>query len=228
MKLTIDEIARRLELNLDTLERWIRQGRIPVKKRGAKGVFYEPELKRWALAQRRSYTVSIRGNKNEQDGRTCMLATAMEQGGCFTGVGGSTTETVLKACVELVPGLSTGAAQELYTQLMAREELISTGVGKGIAIPHPRNPLDQGVETPMIITCFLEKPVDFKSIDDLPVFVLFLLLNPSIEDHLTLLSRLSFCLREASFVRFLKTCSNEEQLLDMVKKMEATIESKGI
>ncbi|MCP4115521.1 MAG: PTS transporter subunit EIIA [Desulfobacteraceae bacterium] len=228
MKLTIDEIARRLELNLDTLERWIRQGRIPVKKRGNDGIFNEPELKRWAVSQRRTYTVSTQGTGNEQDGGSCMLATAMEQGGCFSGVGGSTTETVLKACVDLVPGLSTGIAQELYTQLLAREELISTGVGKGVAIPHPRNPLDQGVETPMIITCFLEKPVDFKSIDDLPVFVLFLLLNPSIEDHLNLLSRLSYCLREDSFVRFLKTCPNEEDLLDMVKKMEATIESKGI
>ncbi len=228
MKLTIDEIARRLELNLDTLERWIRQGRIPVKKRGDEGIFNEPELKRWAVAQRRSYTVSTQGNRSEQDGGTCMLTTAMEQGGCFTGVGGSTTETVLKACVELVPGLSTETAQELYIQLMAREELISTGVGKGVAIPHPRNPLGQGIETPMIITCFLENPVDFKSIDDLPVSVLFLLLNPSIEDHLNLLSRLSFCLREDSFVRFLKTYPNEEQLLDMVKKMEAKIESKGI
>lgn len=228
MKLTIDEIARRLELNLDTLERWIRQGRIPVKKRGDEGVFNEPELKRWAVAQRRSYTVSTQGNRNEQDGRTLMLSAAMAQGGCFAGVGGSTTETVLKACVDLVPGLSTEVAQELYTQLLAREELISTGVGKGVAIPHPRNPLEQGVETPMIITCFLETPVDFKAIDDLPVFALFLLLNPSIEDHLNLLSRLSFCLREASFVRFLKTCPNEGQLLDMVKKMEATIESKEI
>jgi len=228
MKLTIIEIARRLSLNLDTLERWIRQGRIPVSKRGDEGIFNESELKRWAFSQRCSYQALDKETRNEQEELNFMLATAMEHGGSFKGIKGSTKNTVLKACVDLVPGLSKESAQSLYTQLLAREELISTGVGKGIAIPHPRNPLEDGVKLPMIVTFFLEKPLDFDAIDDLPVFVLFLLLSPSTGDHLKLLSRLSFCLRSDSFTGFLKTFPNEVQLLGRVKEMEANIEGKGL
>jgi len=228
MKLTVIEIARRLSLNLDTLERWIRQGRIPVNKRGDQGIFNEAELKRWAFSQRCSYQDSDRGTNNEQHGVNCTLVTAMEHGGSFKGIKGSTKNMVLKACVDLVPGLSKESAQSLYTQLLAREELISTGVGKGIAIPHPRNPLEDGVKIPMVVTFFLEKPLDFDAIDDLPVFVLFLLLSPSTGEHLKLLSRLSFCLRSDSFTGFLKTSPNEAELLGRVKEMEANIEGKGI
>jgi len=228
MKLTIIEIARRLSLNLDTLERWIRQGRIPVSKRGEEGIFNESELKRWALSQRCSYQALDKETGNEQEELNLMLATAMEHGGSFKGIVGSTKNMVLKACVDLVPGLSKESAKSLYTQLLAREELISTGVGKGIAIPHPRNPMEDGVKIPMVVTFFLEKPLDFNAIDNLPVFVLFLLLSPSTGDHLKLLSRLSFCLRNDSFTGFLKTFPNEVQLLGRVKEMERNIEGKGI
>jgi PTS system nitrogen regulatory IIA component len=47
--------------------------------------------------------------------------------------------------------------EELYEKLMERERLASTGIGNGIAIPHPREPLSKPPETPAITTCFLEK-----------------------------------------------------------------------
>ena len=78
----------------------------------------------------------------------------------------------------------------------------------------------------MVVTFFLDRPVDFDAIDDLPVFVLFLLLSPTVQDHLTLLSRLSFCLRDGPFVAFLKKIPEQEALLARVKKFETTIESK--
>ena len=226
MKLNIKEIAKRLDLNMDTLDRWIKQGRIPVKKKGNEGIFNESELKRWALSQRCSYRISTRGDENVSQGCACMLASAMEHGGCFSDIKGGNKDAVLKACVDLVPDLSPAISEILYTQLLQREALISTGIGKGIAIPHPRNPLEKGISRPMIVTCFLEKPIDFNSIDDLPVFVLFLLLSPSVQDHLKLLSRLSFCLREATFVSFLKRIPKDHELLARIKKMEITIETK--
>ncbi|ACN14748.1 PtsN1 [Desulforapulum autotrophicum HRM2] len=226
MKLTIREIARRLALNMDTLERWIKQGRIPVTKRGDEGIFNETELKRWARSQRCSYRVSTQPDNNEHQTGSGMLALAMDLGGVFAGVEGSDKASVLKSCVSLVPGLSPDFQEILYAQLLEREALISTGIGKGIAIPHPRNPLDKGVDCPTVVTFFLDQPVDFDAIDDLPVFVLFLLLSPTVQDHLKLLSRLSFCLRDGAFVSFLKKIPEQEALLARVKKMETAIESK--
>ncbi len=111
---------------------------------------------------------------------------------------------------------------------MEREKLTSTGIGQGVAIPHPRNPMGQGLTEPMIVTCFLEKNVAFQSIDDQPVFVLFLLLSPTIEIHLNLLSRLSFCLRESDFIRFIRQAPDAEQFLSRIEEMENCLNNKGV
>jgi nitrogen PTS system EIIA component len=57
-------------------------------------------------------------------------------------------------------------------------------------------------------------------VDGLPVFVLFILLSPSVKIHLHLLSRLAFCVRDASFVDFLKQVPSPEELLEKVKNLE--------
>ncbi len=211
---------------MDTLERWIKQGRIPVTKRGNEGIFNESELKRWARSQRCSYRVSTLPDKNDHQTGSGMLRSAMAQGGIFAGVKGSDKASVLHSCVALVPDLSPDLHDTLYAQLLEREALISTGIGKGIAIPHPRNPLDLGINHPVVVTFFLDQPVDYDAIDDLPVFVLFFLLSPTVQDHLKLLSRLSFCLRDGAFVSFLKKIPDHEALLAKVKKIETTIESR--
>jgi PTS system nitrogen regulatory IIA component len=63
-------------------------------------------------------------------------------------------------CLEIgcrLHGLSRpGYPGRTLEKLIERERLASTGIGNGIAIPHPRDPLSQPPETPVITTCFLE------------------------------------------------------------------------
>jgi PTS system nitrogen regulatory IIA component len=224
----LEEIAQRLNLSIETLDRWIRQGRIPVSKTGEMGVFDEAELNKWAAKQKK-----IMPACGEQPSAVChvsefVLVSAMESGGVHHGIGGMDRDTVLQAAVRLVPGLSQGQQYGLLEQLLAREELTSTGIGHGMAIPHPRNPLKEGIQTPMVVTCYLENHVPFHAIDDLPVSTLFLILSPSVACHLNLLSRLSFCLRDSSFISFVKTRPPAEALLKCIRKKEAQIEKKGV
>jgi PTS system nitrogen regulatory IIA component len=65
--------------------------------------------------------------------------------------------------------------------------------------------LEDTIKNSIISTCFLHKPIDFKAVDGRPVFVMFILLSASTKIHLHFLSRLSFCIRESTFVEFLKT-----------------------
>ncbi len=229
MRVTLKEIAKRLNLNIETLERWIRQGRIPVRKSGTFAVFNEIELKRWAQTQQIHFSALDKepSETKEDEQQVLALLTAMKKGGCYDLVSGKTREDVLLSTVNLVPGLEQDAVQELYEQLIERERLTSTGIGKGVAVPHPRNPLSKGLDEPMILTCFLENQVEFYAIDDQPVFVLFLMLSPKIEQHLFLLSRLSYCLRDSSFINFLKESPAPELLFEKIKTIEKTIEKKG-
>jgi PTS system nitrogen regulatory IIA component len=107
--------------------------------------------------------------------------------------------------VENIYFLPGSLKEDLYCRLLEREHLTSTGIGKGVAIPHPHDPMQDTLANAIISTCFLEKPIDFNAVDGKPVFVMFILLSPSKKTHLHLLSRLSFCIRDNAFVAFLKT-----------------------
>lgn len=228
MKLGISEIAQRLDLNPETLERWIRQGRIPVDRRGRYGIFKESELRAWAAKKRVVY-ISDRSEEKKSETRSSGLElyNALTQGGCFNHVPGSEKEDVLKNAVGLLPGLSQENLKALLSQLIAREQLTSTGIGRGVAVPHPRTPMDEWFKTPMILTCFLENEIDFDSIDKMPVSILFLILSPSMETHLAMLSKLSYFLRDNSFVDFLKTFPEPDDFFQQVKHMEKNIKKSG-
>ena len=85
--------------------------------------------------------------------------------------------------------------RKIFAVLMDRERLGTTGVGSGIAIPHGKLP-----ELDRLYGIFarLEKPVDFQSIDERPVDLIFVLLAPEEAgaDHLKALARVSRLLRD--------------------------------
>jgi PTS system nitrogen regulatory IIA component len=87
------------------------------------------------------------------------------------------------------------ASRDVYDTLLQRERLGSTGVGRGIAIPHGR--LAQ-VQKILCVFARLEHPIDFESPDEEPVDLVFLLLapEPAGADHLKALARISRLLRE--------------------------------
>lgn len=84
--------------------------------------------------------------------------------------------------------------QCILDKLLERERLGSTGVGQGIAIPHAKFPEADKV---MGLFARLEQPVDFESIDDRPVDLIFLLIAPEAggAEHLRALARVSRLLR---------------------------------
>lgn len=89
--------------------------------------------------------------------------------------------------------------REVFDTILQRERLGSTGVGNGIAIPHGKLP---GIAAITGIFARLESPVDFESLDDQPVDLVFLLLAPegAGADHLKALSRIARVLRDPEIV----------------------------
>ncbi len=224
MELTINELAKCLGLPLTTVERWIRQGRIPIQKRGTVCIFKESALEKWAGTHNLVFSLE-RSEISEisYDLEPENLLPAVERGGVYYDVTGKDVKTVLKSAVDKIPFLSDDAKDELHERLMQREEMTSTGIGKGVAIPHPRSPMSGTIVNPFIFTCFLEKPVNFGAIDDKPVFVMFILLSPNVKIHLHLLSRLSFCLRDDKFVEFLKNPPEQNGFFSKIAEFDSMI-----
>jgi nitrogen PTS system EIIA component len=220
MKLTINEVAECLDVPLDTVERWIRQGRIPLRKSGEGCFFHKNMLEVWAKSHNLPFTLRREPEPALREEKPASLAEAMSLGGVYHGVKGSNAAEILESAVKNIAFLDGDSLTELYAKLMEREEMMSTGIGKGVAIPHPRTPMDDTMEEPVIVTCFAERPVDYKAIDDLPVFVLFVLLSPTVKIHLHLLSRLAYCVRDDSFVAFLRRGPGAEELIAKVESIE--------
>jgi PTS system nitrogen regulatory IIA component len=105
----------------------------------------------------------------------------------------------------------------VFDILLEREHLGTTGVGDGLAIPHGRL---QGLEKIYGFFARLERPIDFESIDDRPVDLIFLLLAPegAGADHLRALARISRMLRAPSFCEKLRGANNRDALYALLSQ----------
>jgi PTS system nitrogen regulatory IIA component len=99
----------------------------------------------------------------------------------------------------------------IFDVLLERERLGTTGVGAGIAIPHGKLP---GLKRLFGVFARLEKPINFESIDDQPVDLIFLLLAPGTAgaDHLKALARVSRLLSDRSVCEKLRGSDNADAL----------------
>jgi len=113
-------------------------------------------------------------------------------------------------------GLKKDEFESIVKAILKREELGSTGIGRGVAVPHTKHPsVAKLVGTVAVSTGGL----DFESLDGEKVYLFFLLISPPDRpgDHLRALENISRQLRDDTFCRFLKqskTAEDIQQLLD--------------
>jgi len=226
MLLSIQDIANALKLPVSTIERWANQGNIPANVKKNAYFFDEIIIKKWAKEHQLSFCLHKKTETEELNEEPPSLFRSMKAGSVVYGLSGQSVNELLSKACQSVP-LAINNKKKLLEMLIEREKLTSTGVGKGVAIPHPRTPMPD-IPSPIITTCFLKKPIDFKAIDNQNVFVLFILLCPKVNVHLQLLSRLAYCIRENEFVSFLRTKPSEMSLLSEVKKIEKKLEKTNL
>ncbi len=221
MRLDLKTFAAALNITPDTAERWIRQGRIPVRIKENQCAFSLSSLKKWAGNNNLTFTMPGAEVQQGIEEPADNLRGAMERGGVYYDIEGDSASEVIRAGVNCITCFdSQGQRETLYESLLAREELMSTGIGKGVAIPHPRTPLDYGEIPAFITTCFLKKPMDYKAVDRQPVSVLFILVCPSSKSHLQSLARLSFCLRDEAFIEFLNQTPDPAAFFKKIEELD--------
>ena len=103
--------------------------------------------------------------------------------------------------------------------VLEREELGSTGIGEGIAVPHGKT---DAVDKLVAAFGRSQKGIDFGSIDNQPVYLLFLLVAPSDSagPHLMALARISRLLKNTDFRRALTNAQDKSEILSICKAEE--------
>lgn len=112
------------------------------------------------------------------------------------------------------------AMEDVVAAVLQREELGSTGIGRGVAVPHTKH---ASVEKLCGAVGVSQGGVDFASLDGDPVNLLFLLVSPPDRpgDHLRALENVSRQLRDDQFCRFLKQSSTAEDIWELLEESDA-------
>ena len=131
-----------------------------------------------------------------------------------------TKKQVLQELADKAATLTGLASRDIFETLMQRERLGSTGVGRGIAIPHGRVPALKGIFS---MFARLEAPIDFEALDEERVDLIFLLLAPEHAgaDHLKALARISRLLREPQSIERLRGSHDRAALYAVLTKPPA-------
>ncbi|MFQ5699061.1 MAG: PTS sugar transporter subunit IIA [Myxococcota bacterium] len=223
MSLTVRQVAELLRVSHKTVYRWIAESRIPVRQTQGRYRFSHQELLEWASANRFVIAPHLRPEPDEP-GPLPSLADALAEGGIFYRLEGLDREEVLRSLAQLLRARPGVDADDLYERLCHRERLGSTGLGDGVALPHPRTPLPFPLQEASVTLAFLQHPVEFGALDGKPVSALFAILAPSVRTHLHLASRVAFALRDPGLRGSLAEQGSREAILERVRAAEAGLD----
>lgn len=109
--------------------------------------------------------------------------------------------------------------EDIIAAIMKREELGSTGIGRGVAVPHTKHPSVQKLVGTFGVS---EAGIDFDSLDGEPVQLFFLLVSPPERpgDHLRALENISRQLRDDTFCRFLKQSKTADDIAQLLQEAD--------
>ncbi len=139
-----------------------------------------------------------------------------------TNVPGTTKDEILNAVIDIAATsekvLDKG---KLRDAIFEREKIMSTGVGSGFAIPHGKTDAVTDIVGAFAITAH---PIDYKSLDEQPVRIIFLLIGREsmVGPHIKLLSRISRLMNKEDFRKKLLGAQSPAEVLEIFKQEEAT------
>jgi fructose-specific phosphotransferase system IIA component len=139
-----------------------------------------------------------------------------------TGLEGNSKDDIIDRMVDLV-GTSPKVLDidKVRKAIFERERIMSTGVGNGFAIPHGKTDAVSDIVASFAVT---ERPIDYESLDEKPVRLVFLLVGKDnlVGPHIKLLSRISRLMNKEEFRRKLLELATPAEILELFRTEEAS------
>lgn len=204
--LTIEEVAKYLRVSERTVYDWAQKGEIPSGKIGTVWRFKKSEIEKWVNER-----LSSGGKSNDSEIVVQVKNILSPERIVFMN-----HQTKHDSLVRLAQNLATAPqvkdAKELEAEILKREELMSTSIGRGLAIPHVR--LSSVTDLVMSVGISKCDIIGFQPVDEIPVRILFMI-AAAYNQHSYYLKTLSF------FSTKLKDASLREALLNSESPMDA-------
>jgi nitrogen PTS system EIIA component len=147
------------------------------------------------------------------------IAGLIEKGGVYFNLPGINSAEVLTSFIQTIQLPADIDRAGLLTAVLERESLMSTAIGNGIAIPHPRNPVFSEPAEERVVVGYPHQAIDYQALDKTPVKALFLILSSNQRSHLQILSQLSFIFHDDGFKKTLAAKPQKPELLAAIRKL---------
>lgn len=186
--LTVEEVAKLLKVSERTVYDWAQKGTIPCGKLGSAWRFRRGEIEKWVdskLSKPKSVSPEVMQIKSVLKRDDVLF---IDNGG---------KEEVLNLLIDRISsGLSEREKNEISNGIFHREELMSTGIGLGIAVPHVRLSVLNHIS--MVVALHKKGIADYGSIDGKPVHFIFMIIagKEQHSEHIKLLSAISRTLKD--------------------------------
>ncbi|MBW6511605.1 MAG: PTS sugar transporter subunit IIA [Desulfuromonadaceae bacterium] len=223
MNVTVKDASRLLSVSEKTIYRWLKSGVLPAYKLNGSYRFNSAELLEWAASRRIGVATDALDEADPQVKTLPSLFLALEAGGIHYRLEGNSRDEILAGAVTSLRIPEEINRHELTKSLIAREKLASTALGHGVAASHPRSPGLPFTGRSTVSLFFLEKPVSFAALDGQLTHSLFVIIAANLREHLYLLSKLMFVLRNQQFQNLLDHQASREQLYAGLKEAEARL-----
>jgi PTS system nitrogen regulatory IIA component len=225
MQLSVRDVARLLQVNEAKVYGWIREGSLPAEEVNGQYRFNRAELLEWATLRKMEVLPAL-FRDSAANGFSGRLDDALVRGGVIHDLAGDNKDMVLRNMVQAMPLPGEMEREMLLEFFLGRESLGSTGIGNGLAIPHPRYPIVLPVEQPSITLCYLARPIPYAATDGQPVHTLFAMVSPTARIHLHLLARLALALRNPLFLSVVQRKGKAAEVVAAAARLEESLQQE--
>lgn len=219
MKLLIKDVSSMLMISEREINRMVHRKEIPFHVMQDKVWFNKQQVIEWALT--RNHPINLSDNPRFEEYKVKTLTSLLGEKDFFYNCPLQESSYIdeIVALTRFDTSVDRGVVAQL---LKSRERLMSTAIGNGIALPHPRIPLIVGRDKPLISFFFPRTLLNLNSIDGALVHSIILIISQSIKQHLGLLAHLSFLLSKPEFRTALSERKPFEELITIIETIEHT------
>jgi excisionase family DNA binding protein len=231
----LEEAASYLNLDVSELKQLVKNGEIPFEKRGDKIVFKRSEIDDWASRRilempdgklAKYHQTSTEKVKRMLD-KEALMPSLLKKEYINPALAGKTKASVIREMAKFVDQLGlVSDVNELINELIAREDLCSTGLPGGIAILHTRSRHPYMFTESFLAVGKSIQKIYFGAPDGEPTDIFFLSCCKEDQLHLHTLARVCMLARENEFLESLRQAEDADQIYDLIVETEKIVLSR--
>jgi PTS system nitrogen regulatory IIA component len=223
--MTLGELASYLKLAKKTILRLVHRRELPSFKVASQWRFKRSLIDEWIMTRIQDIPSSDLNKLVQHDRVSVPLSRLLKEEFIILDVAPGTKEEILRQLVRPFAEQNIILDEEAFLEkLLQREEMVSTAIGRKVALPHIRNPRENPQGGPYLVLAVCKEGTDFGSLDGEATHLFFLLSAGSEVVHLRLMAKITLLLRKKNVIQGLLAATEARRVISLILEQERKME----